>query len=109
MLAEYEGYLFIAHMRDAQVTILTYDPSKNLEGFESKRDYFKKTVDINDPCLSAMYDIHFYVKYRDSVEDIDVWLVDEGRAVGLKENVENNEVVIDVAHEAKDESWIQYG
>ena len=35
-------------------------------------------------------------------------MVDEGRAVGMKGNVENNEVIIDVAHDAKDDSWIQY-
>lgn len=90
------------------MTLLTYDKRKSLEGFKAKRDYFKKIVDINDSCLSAIYDIHFYVKYNDSVEDADIWMVDEGRAVGLKENIENNKVIIDVAHDAKDESWVQY-
>lgn len=108
MLAEYEGYVYIANIRDGQVTLLTYDKRKSLEGFKAKRDYFKKIVDINDSCLSAIYDIHFYVKYNDSVEDADIWMVDEGRAVGLKENIENNKVIIDVAHDAKDESWVQY-
>lgn len=108
MIAEYEGYIYIANMRNAEVTLLTYDESKKLDGFEAKRDYFKKTVDINDSCLSALYDLHFYVKYKDSVEDANVWLVDEGRSVGLKENVEDNELVIDVAHDAKDDSWTQY-
>ena len=45
-------------------------------------------------------------RYRDTVEDTDIWMVDEGRAVGMKGNVENNEVIIDVAHDAKDDSWI---
>lgn len=108
MLAEYEGYVYIVNIRDEQVTLLTYDQSKAKEGFEPKRDYFKKTVDIKDSCLRVIYDIHFYVKYKDSVEDTVEWLVDEGRAVGIKENIENNEVVIDVAHDAKDDSWIQY-
>lgn len=108
MIAEYEGYVYIANIRDEQVILLTYDASKAQEGFEFKRDYFKKTVDIKDSCLSAIYDIHFYVKYKDSVEDAVEWLVDEGRAVGIKENIENDEVIIDVAHDAKDDSWIQY-
>ena len=108
MLAEYEGYVYIANIRDGQVTLLTYDQRKSLEGFEAERDYFKKTLDINDSRLSAIYDIHFYVKYNDSVEDADIWMVNEDRAVGLKENIENNEVIIDVAHDAKDESWTQY-
>lgn len=108
MLAEYEGYVYIANIKEEQVTLLTYDQSKVLEGFEPKRDYFKKVVNLYDPCLSAIYNIHFYVKYKDSVEDKDMWMVDEGRAVGLKENVETNEVIIDVAHDAKDDSWFQY-
>lgn len=108
MLAEYKSRVYIAIIKGEQVTLLTYDQNKMIEGFESKRDYFKKVVDINDSCLSAIYDIHFYVKYRDTVEDTDVWMVDEGRAVGLKGNIENNEVIIDVAHDAKDGSWIQY-
>ena len=57
-------------------------------------------------CVSAIYDIHFYVKFRDTVEDTDIWMVDEDRAVGLKGNIENNEVIIDIAHDAKDDSWI---
>lgn len=108
MLAEYEGYVYIANIKDQQVTLLTYDQSKSLESFEAKRDYFKKNVDLDDPSLSAIYDIHFYVKYKDFIENIEIWLVDEGRAVGLKEDVEKNEVVIDVAHDAKDDSWVQY-
>lgn len=43
MLAEYEGYMYIANIKDEQVTLLTYDQSKSLEGFEPKRDYFKKS------------------------------------------------------------------
>ena len=79
-----------------------------MEGFEPEKDYFKKNVDLDDSSLHAIYDIHFYVKYKNSVEDMKIWLVDESRAVGLKEDIENNEVVIDVAHDAKDDSWIQY-
>lgn len=108
MLAEYKDYVYIANVKDEQVTLLTYNQSKMLEGFEPKRDYFKKVVDINDSCVSAIYDIHFYVKFRDTVEDTDIWMVDEDRAVGLKGNIENNEVIIDIAHDAKDDSWIQY-
>ena len=108
MLAEYDGYVYIANIRDGKVVLLTYNQSKSIEGFEPKRDYFKKIVDVNDQCLGAMYNIHFYVKYKDSVEGLKAWLVDEGRAIGIKGNIENNEVVIDVAHDSKDNSWIQY-
>lgn len=108
MLAEYNGYVYIANIKDQQVTLLTYDQNKSLKGFAPEKDYFKKTVNLHDSNLSTIYDIHFYVKYNDSVEDINIWLVDENRAVGVKGNVENNEVIIDVSHNAKDDSWIQY-
>lgn len=42
MLAEYEGYVYISNIKDEQVTLLTYDQSKMIEGFEPKRDYLRK-------------------------------------------------------------------
>lgn len=108
MLAKYKGCVYNAKVEDKQVTLLTYNQNKAEEGFKPKRDYFEKNVDLNDSCLREIFDIHFYVKYKDCVEEQDVWMVDENRAVGFKGNVENNEVVIDVAHDSKDVSWIQY-
>lgn len=108
MFAKYQSSFYIANIKDRQVTLFTYDPSKSTESFEPKRDYFKKNVNLDDPDLSEIYDIHFYVKCNDSVEDTDIWLVDESRAVGLKANAEDNEVVIDVPHDAKNGSWISY-
>lgn len=72
MIAKYKDYVYTANIKDKQVTLLTYDQNKMIEGFEPKRDYYKKVVDISDSCLSTIYDIHFYVKYRDTVEDADI-------------------------------------
>ena len=37
-----------------------------------------------------------------------MWIVDEGRAVGLIPDIENGIVIIDVPHSPKDNTWIQY-
>jgi hypothetical protein len=108
MLAEYEGYVYMANVQNELVTLMTYDNSKCLEGFEAKRDYFKKSISINNPLLEVVYELHYWVRYKDCVEDNEVWLVDEERSVGLKSNIENDEIIIDVAHDAKNESWVQY-
>ena len=108
MIAEYEENVYFVSVRNNEATLLTYDQNKSVGGFEPKRDYFKKTVNIDDPKLVSIYDLHFYVRYKDSVEKTELWLVDEGRFVCHNQNVENNEVVIDVPHDAQDESWTQY-
>ena len=108
MIAEYMKDVYLVSVRGKEATLLTYDQGKSVDGFEPKRNYFKKTVNIDDPNLVSIYDLHFYVKYKDCIEAAELWLVDEVRAVGLKESIENNEVIIDVSHNAKDESWIQY-
>ena len=35
-------------------------------------------------------------------------IVDEERVVELNENIENNEIIIDVLHDSKDDAWITY-
>ena len=108
MIAEYKENVYIANIRDNQVILVTFNNNKKIEGFEPKRDYFRKVVQIDDPMLISLYEIHYWILYRDSVETSELWRVDEGRAVGLVPNIENEEVVIDVEHDAKDDSWIQY-
>lgn len=108
MIAEYQENVYFVSVRNNEATLSTLYPNKSIGGFEPKRDYFKKTVNIDDPKLVSIYDLHFYVRYKDSVEKTELWLVDEGRAVGLDENIENNEVVIDIPNDAPDESWTQY-
>ena len=108
MLAEFEGYTYIANVNFDTVTLVTFDENKKLEGFEAKRDYYKNIVKLDDPRLKSIYDIHYWVKYTDCIEKSEIWNIDEGRTVGFLSNIENNEVVINVDHNAKDSSWTQY-
>lgn len=107
MIAEYKENVYIASIQDNQVVLVTFNNNKKLEGFEPKRDYFRKVVQIDDPMLVSLYEIHYWVLYRDSVETLELWEVDAG-GLGLNPDIENEEVIIDVAHDAKDDSWIQY-
>lgn len=107
MIAEYKDNVYIASIQDNQVVLVTFNNNKKLEGFEPKRDYFRKVVQIDDPMLVSLYEIHYWVLYRDSVETLELWEVDAG-GLGLNPDIENEEVIIDVAHDAKDDSWIQY-
>ena len=90
------------------ISIVTYEERTEEEGFESKRDYYVKRIKIEDEDLEELYEKHFYVRYKDSVEENEIWRVDEGRAVGLIPDIENGIVVIDVSHSPKDNTWIQY-
>lgn len=90
------------------ISIVTYEERTEEEGFEAKRDYYVKRVKIEDEDLEELYDKEFYVRYKDSVEENEMWIVDEGRAVGLIPDIENGIVVIDVPHSPKDNTWIQY-
>ena len=90
------------------ICIRTYEERNEEEGFEAERDYYVKMIKIEDEDLEELYEKHFYVRYKDSVEENEIWRVDEGRAVGLIPDIENGIVVIDVSHSPKDNTWIQY-
>lgn len=108
MIAEYKENVYIASIQNNQVVLVTFNNNKKLEGFEPKRDYFRKVVQIDDPMLISLYEIHYWVLYRDSVEPLELWKVDEEKAIGLDVDIENEEVVINVNHAPKDKSWTQY-
>ena len=90
------------------ISIVTYEERTEEEGFEAKRDYYVKRIKIEDEDLEELYEKEFYVRYKDSVEENEMWIVDEGRAVGLIPDIENGIVVIDVPNSPKDDTWIQY-
>ena len=90
------------------ICIRTYEERNEEEGFEAERDYYVKMIKIEDEDLEELYEKHFYVRYKESVEENEIWRVDEGRAVGLIPDIENGIVVIDVSHSPKDNTWIQY-
>ena len=90
------------------ISIVTYEERNEEEGFEAERDYYVKMIKIEDEDLEELRKVSFYVRYKDSVEENEIWRVDEGRAVGFIPDIENGIVVIDVPHSPKDETWIQY-
>lgn len=108
MIAKYNNNVYIANLRDKHIVLVTYQKEKATEGFKQKRNYYKKKMNIKDKGLTDLYDIHFYVQYNDIEEGSRKWLVDEGRAIGINGNIENNEVIIDVSHDSKHDSWVQY-
>ena len=108
MIAKYNNNVYIANLRDKHIVLVTYQKEKATEGFKQKRNYYKKEMNIKDKGLTDLYDIHFYVQYNDIEEGSRKWLVDEGRAIGINGNIENNEVIIDVSHDSKHDSWVQY-
>ncbi len=108
MIGEYNGYDYFAIVSGEQISLITYNVNKKTEGFENKRDYYKKSISIDDPDLERIYDIHFFVRYNDCAESKDYWCVDEGRAIGANPDIELGRVVIDIDHDSKDSTWIQY-
>ena len=90
------------------VSIVSYDERSEEKGFEAEKDYYVKMIKIEDEDLEELYEVSFYVRYKDSVEENEMWIVDEGRAVGLIPDIENGIVVIDVPNSPKDDTWIQY-
>lgn len=108
MIAEYEGYVYTAIVRGDEVSLITYDKCKAIDGFEGKRDYYKKEVSLDDPMLISVYELHYLVRYKDRIENNELWCVDEGRPVTPVSLPENDEVTIDVIHSAADPSWSQF-
>ena len=55
------------------ISIVTYEERSEEEGFEAKRDYYVKYVKIEDEDLEELYRVSFYVRYKDSVEENEIW------------------------------------
>ena len=103
LVAEYNRRKYRAIIQNSNVILV----SKCAEdGFSEKRGLYQKEILLNDTGLQALYEIHFYVKYHDISEPKTEWLVDEGRPVGIAD-IERGEVIIDVQHDSKNESWKQ--
>ncbi len=108
MIAEYDGTLYLSDFVDDQLSLVTVLRSKINEDFEPISDSFVKLIDIQDPRLESLFEMHFWVKYKDGIENTDEWLVDESRPIDLSCSLEDGEVIIDAGHSPKDDSWIQY-
>ena len=105
MIAKYKGRYYKANLKKEEVTIFS---SINADGFEHKHDYWYKKIDIIDDDLTDIFEKHYFVEYLDSIEEKTIWNVNIEKSVFLTGNPVNYEVVINVDHYAKDNTWQNY-
>ena len=74
------------------ISIVTYEERSEEEGFEAKRDYYVKYVKIEDEDLEELYEKEFYVRYKDSVEENEIWEILYG--TDLEMDIQRGIVVI---------------
>ena len=85
------------------ISIVTYEERSEEEGFEAKRDYYVKYVKIEDEDLEELYEKEFYVRYKDSVEENEVWKILYGTT--LEMNIPRGIVVITLWKMRSDNKW----
>ena len=85
------------------ISIVTYEERTEEEGFEAKRDYYVKYIKIEDEDLEELYEKEFYVRYKDSVEENEVWEILYGTT--LEMNIPRGIVVITLSRMRSDNKW----
>ena len=85
------------------ICIRTYEERNEEEGFEAERDYYVKMIKIEDEDLEELYEKEFYVRYKDSVEENEVWEILYGTY--LEMDIQRGIVVIYVQNMKKDDTW----
>ena len=85
------------------ISIVTYEERSEEEGFEAKRDYYVKYVKIEDEDLEELYEKEFYVRYKDSVEENEVWEILYGTT--LEMDISRGIVVISLSRMRNDKKW----
>ena len=105
MRAIYKKEEFFASIRNDLnlVNIISYDERSKEEGFESKRDYYIKRIKIEDEDLEELYEKEFYVRYKDSVEENEIWEILYG--TDLEMDIQRGIVVITLRKMRSDNKW----
>ena len=85
------------------ICIRTYEERNEEEGFEAERDYYVKMIKIEDEDLEELYEKEFYVRYKDSVEENEIWEILYGTY--LEMDIPRGIVVIYVQNMKKDDTW----
>ena len=85
------------------ICIRTYEERNEEEGFEAKRDYYVKYIKIEDEDLEELYEKEFYVRYKDSVEENEIWKILYGTT--LEMNIPRGIVVISLSRMRSDNKW----
>ena len=74
------------------ISIVTYEERTEEEGFEAKRDYYVKYIKIEDEDLEELSEFIFYVRYKESIIENEIWEVTYG--TGLEIDTSRGIVVI---------------
>ena len=85
------------------ISIVTYEERTEEEGFEAKRDYYVKRIKIEDEDLEELYEKEFYVRYKDSVEENEIWEILYG--TDLEMDIQRGIVVITLRSMRNDNKW----
>lgn len=74
--------------------------------FEEKGDVFQKIVNIDDTEISDVYNVKFYVGYKDClVENNDIWEVGDGFPSSRPYRIENGEACIGTIGAVSGNGW----
>ena len=105
MKAIYKNEEFFASIRyDLNlISIVTHEKRSEEEGFEEKRDYYVKRIKIEDEDLEELYEKEFYVRYKDSVEENEIWEILYGTY--LEMDIQRGIVVITLSRMRNDNKW----
>ena len=105
MRAIYKKEEFLGAIRNDLnlISIVTYEERTEEEGFEAKRDYYVKYIKIEDEDLEELYEKEFYVRYKDSVEENEVWKILYGTT--LEMDIQRGIVVITLWKMRSDNKW----
>ena len=85
------------------ICIRTYEERNEEEGFEAERDYYVKMIKIEDEDLEELYEKEFYVRYKDSVEENEIWEILYGTY--LEMDIQRGIVVITLSKMRSDNKW----
>lgn len=85
------------------ICIRTYEERNEEEGFEAERDYYVKMIKIEDEDLEELYEKEFYVRYKDSVEENEIWEILYGTY--LEMDIQRGIVVITLSRMRSDNKW----
>ena len=85
------------------ISIVTYEKRSEEERIEAKRDYYVKRIKIEDEDLEELYEKKFYVRYKDSVEENEIWKILYG--TDLEMDIQRGIVVITLRSMRNDNKW----
>ena len=85
------------------ISIVTYEERSEEEGFEAEKNYYFKMIKIEDEDLEELYEKHFYVRYKDSVEENEIWEILYGTY--LEMDIQRGIVVITLSKMRSDNKW----